>query len=106
VLFAGDFSKLRSKIAYFDSCRIGISNSFLESFSGAGTIYFVAPIVNNEAGNSSTKTMDLFFNHLIQGETPEVALFLTRKELWNFYDEEALAFRAWRAFPFRVYRLN
>jgi hypothetical protein len=103
---AADFSRLKPRLAYFDSCRLGVSRRFLDGFEEIGTRYFVAPILSNEAGNSSTKTMQLFFKHLRQGERPELALFHARKKLWDVYAGEEFAYRVWRAFPFRVYRLN
>lgn len=103
---AGDFSSIMPKLAYFDSCRLGVSSSFINMFTRVGSLYFVAPILSNEAGNSSTKTIELFFAYLRQGQRPELALFNTRKELWNIYGDEAFAYRVWRAFPFRIYRLN
>lgn len=103
---ATDFSTIKPRLAYFDSCRLGVSGGFLNAFLEVGSLYFVAPVLSNEAGNSSTKTMQLFFKHLQQGTRPELALFLTRKELWEIYRDDTFAYRVWRAFPFRVYRLN
>jgi hypothetical protein len=71
-----------------------------------GTKYFVAPILSNEAGNSSMMTIQVFFKHLLHSKRPEVALFHTRKVLWDAYRDDHFVYRAWRGFPFRVYRLN
>ncbi|MFM7640401.1 MAG: hypothetical protein ACKO45_02465 [Cyanobium sp.] len=103
---ADDFLMIKPKLAYFDSCRLGVSSRFLKAFTAIGSLYYVAPILSNEAGNSSTKTMQWFFKHLSQGARPEVALFLTRKKLWETYRDHTFARRVWRSFPFRVYRLN
>ena len=103
---ANDFSNIRPRLAYFDSCRLGISRQFLNTFKEIGTSYFIAPILSNEAGNSSTKTMITFFEHLYKGKPPEVALFYTRKQLWNTFLNDEYRYRVWRAYPFRLYRLN
>jgi hypothetical protein len=103
---ADDFLMIKPKLAYFDSCRLGVSSRFLKTFMSIGSLYFIAPILSNEAGNSSTKTMQFFFEHLGQGARPEIALFLARKKLWEAYHQDAFADRVWHAFPFRVYRLN
>jgi hypothetical protein len=103
---ATDFLTIKPRLVYFDSCRLGVSGRFLNAFTEIGSLYFVAPVLRNEAGNSSTKTMQLFFKHLQQGRRPEIALFNTRKELWDTYRDDRFASRVWRAFPFRVYRLN
>jgi hypothetical protein len=101
-----DFSSLRPRLIYLDSCNLGISESFLAEFRAMGTRYYLAPIFGNEAGQSSTQTMTRFFGHLMEGETPERALFLTRRELFELYKNNQAMTRLWRAFPFRVYRLN
>jgi hypothetical protein len=103
---ASDFETIKPKLVYFDSCQLGVSRSYLEGFTEMGSVYFVAPILSIEAGYSSTKTMQMFFEHLGQGQTPELAMFHTRKELWDTYGDEEFAYRVWRAYPFRVYRLN
>jgi hypothetical protein len=62
-----DFLTIKPRLAYFDSCRLGVSGRFLKAFLEIGSLYFVAPVLSNEAGNSSTKTMQSFFKHLQQG---------------------------------------
>lgn len=101
-----DLSSLRPRLIYLDSCRLGVSRAFLEHLRRTGTRYYLAPIIKNEAGESSTQTMQLFFQHLLSGQTPEQALFLTRQALWRLYASDDLRQRLWRTFPFRVYRLH
>lgn len=101
-----DFAALRPQLVYFDSCRLGVSREFVEAFREMGTQYYLAPIVSNEAGDSSTLTMKLFFQHLKAGKSPEIAMFLTRERLTQVYKGRNLAILYWKAFPFRVYRLN
>ncbi len=101
-----DFASLRPRLVYFDSCRLGVSRAFLSRFRVFGTRYFIAPILSNEAGESSTHTMRLFFEQMRDGETPEAAMFFTRKNLWERYARDHVVTRLWRASPFRVYRLN
>lgn len=101
-----DLSSLRPRLIYLDSCRLGASRAFLEQLRRSGTHYYLAPIIKNEAGESSTQTMQLFFQHFLSGQTPEQALFLTRRALWRLYASDDLRQRLWRAFPFRVYRLH
>lgn len=105
-LVPGDFRGLRPRLAYFDSCQLGVSERFLSAFRAMGTRYYLAPIISNEAGNSSTQTMKRFFRHLREGRTPEDALFRTRRELYELYGSDRTLIRLYRAFPFRVYRLN
>jgi hypothetical protein len=98
---------LSPKLVYLDSCQLGVSAQFIQSFRDRGTHFYVAPILSNEAGNSSTKTIAFFFDRLKAGDTPSKALFYTRKKLYEFYGEkEGFNKLLYRAFPFRVYSLN
>jgi len=98
---------LSPKLVYLDSCQLGVSAQFIQSFRDRGTQFYVAPILSNEAGNSSTKTIAFFFERLKAGDTPSKALFYTRKKLYEFYGEkEGFNKLLFRAFPFRVYSLN
>ena len=74
--------------------------------SAAGTVDFLAPILSNENRKSCSRTMLSFFDWIHKGSRPEVALFETRKQLWDFYGGDHYARRLWRAFPFRLYKLN
>lgn len=98
---------LSPKLVYLDSCQLGVSAQFIQSFRDRGTQFYVAPILSNEAGNSSTKTITFFFERLKAGDTPSRALFFTRKKLYEFYGEkDGFDMLLYRAFPFRVYSLN
>ena len=100
-------SHLSPKLVYLDSCQLGVSAQFVQSFRDRGIQFYVAPILSNEAGNSSTKTIAFFFERLKAGDTPSKALFYTRKKLYEFYGEkEGFNKLIFRAFPFRVYSLN
>jgi hypothetical protein len=100
-------SHLSPSLIYFDSCNLGVSAHFIQSFRDRGAQFYVAPILANEAGNSSTKTIAYFFERLKAGDTPSKALFYTRKKLYELYGEkEGFNMLLYRAFPFRVYSLN
>jgi hypothetical protein len=102
-----NLTHLSPKLVYLDSCQLGVSAQFIQSFRDRGTQFYVAPIFSNEAGNSSTKTIAFFFERLKAGDTPSKALFYTRKKLYEFYGEkEGFNKLLFRAFPFRVYSLN
>ena len=97
------------KLVYLDSCQLGLNLGFLHSLEKSGALYYLAPTLSNESGESSTRTIERFFGALLAGEPPANALFKARKSLYEHYtDEEGDDFRVamFRAFPFRVYRLN
>ena len=106
-LLSESFSHLSPELVYLDSCALGASASFIQGFRERGTRFYLAPIVSNEAGNSSTKTIAFFFERLRGGDTPSQALFYTRRKLYETYREkDGFAKLLFRAFPFRVYLLN
>jgi len=101
-------SPMKPRLVYLDSCTLGISHDFLNTLQKAGTIYYLGPILSNEDGNSSTITMNEFFKGLLKGEAPSRALFSARKILYNHFKTQNNDFNMlmYRAFTFRVYRLN
>ena len=102
-----NLSHINPHLVYFDSCNMGISAHFIQSFRERGTEFYVAPILSNEAGESSTKTIEYFFERLKAGDTPSRAMFYTRKKLFELYGEkQGYNKLLFRAFPFRVYSLN
>lgn len=104
--FASQLATVTPKIAYFDSCKIGVSLDFLSQFQSDGTIFFLGSVLSNEAGNSSTITMKEFFRYLNTGIRPVEALFLTRRLLFERFKDDDFSRRLWRAFAFRLYLLN
>jgi hypothetical protein len=105
-LHSASLVNLRPRLVYFDSCNLGISTSHLKMLQDNGTIYAVAPILSNEAGDSSTATIDIFFSGLAKGANPVSAMFFARSELYERYATDDVRTMLWRSFPFRVYRLN
>lgn len=101
-------ARMAPKLVYLDSCRLGLHRGFLETLHQSGTRYYLAPILNNESGESSTRTIERFFGALHDGESPSSALFLARKSLYEHYTSQGDDFDLVmiRAFPFRIYRLN
>jgi hypothetical protein len=102
----GSLTILRPKLVYFDSCNLGISAAHLRKLRDDGTAYAVAPILSNEAGDSSTATIEAFFSELANGVDPITALFLARSKLYERYASDDIRTMLWRSFPFRVYQLN
>lgn len=100
--------QMAPRLVYLDSCRLGLHRGFLEDLHRSGTRYYLAPILNNESGESSTKTIERFFGALHDGESPSSALYLARKSLYEHYTSKGDDFDLVmiRAFPFRIYRLN
>jgi hypothetical protein len=99
--------KLEAWVVYFDSCQQGVNMAYLDAFQEESDIqFYLAPIISNDAGDSSTKTMVWFFTAVLQHKQPILALFDTRKRLFEFYDKQQkldLVTTLNKAFPFRLY---
>ncbi len=99
--------KLEAWVVYFDSCQQGVNMTYLDAFQEESDIqFYLAPIISNDAGDSSTKTMVWFFTDLRQHLNPVRALFATRKRLFEFYNQEQklnIVTTLNKAFPFRLY---
>jgi len=94
-------------VAYFDSCQQGVNLDYLEAFQEESDVqFYLAPIISNDAGDSSTKTMIWFFEATLQHKDPIRALFETRQRLFTYYREKErlnLVVALNKAFAFRLY---
>lgn len=108
-LDADFLKKLNVDLTYFDSCQTGSAWDFVETFAKSQTsTYYVAPIISNDAGDSSTRTVTWFFEGLKGGKGPAVALLETKRKLYEFYvgkklDEITVLNKA---APFRLYEFD
>lgn len=101
---ASELRKSRHKLVYLDSCQIGMSKDLIEASRRAGGQFFLAPIISNEAGNSSTRTIRYFFGALREGQTPMRALFAARQKLYNDFNGRVSAEKLlYYSYPFRIY---
>ena len=102
-------SKLEAWIVYVDSCQQGVNMSYLQALQDDSDIqYYLAPIISNDAGDSSTKTMVGFFKGVVAHGNPIQALFDTRKRLFDLYTNEQKLKAVTvlnKAFPFRLYEM-
>ena len=97
---------LRPRLVYLDSCNLGLSLRYLRALQIAGVRYVLAPILSNEAGNSSTRTIEAFFRELALGNDPIAALHSAKRQLYTHYRSDDPRALLWRAFPFRIYQLH
>lgn len=105
-LTSDELAEIETALVYFDSCGMGANWDYLETFYDEGsTRYYLAPIISNDAGDSSTNTMIWFFSGVQQGQTPEVSLFETRRRLHAHYLKKKLdpVVVLNKSFPFRLY---
>lgn len=108
-LTSDELEEIDVSLVYFDSCNQGINTDFLEVFEEEGTTsYYLAPIISNDAGDSSTKTMIWFFEDLIENKDPIHSLFKTRKKLYEYYSKARLneIVKLNKSFPFRIYEFS
>lgn len=99
--------KLEAWVVYFDSCSQGANMDYVQAFQDESDVqYYLAPIVSNDAGDSSTRTMVWFFTGLREHLDPIRGLFETRKRLYDYYRNEEkldLITTLNKAFVFRLY---
>lgn len=99
--------KLEAWLVYFDACQQGVNQRYLDAFQEeSDTQFYLAPIISNDAGDSSTKTLLWFFTELLTHRQPIRALFATRQRLFAFYDQQQrldLVTTLNKSFPFRLY---
>jgi len=103
-LYPSTFSQKNLKLVYFDSCHLGKAKNFVDRFHSLEAQYYLGPIISNEAGNSSTKTILTFFNFL-EDNNPAVSLMKTKQALRKYSNNNILV-ELWFAAPFRIYKLN
>ncbi|MDW5415784.1 hypothetical protein R6242_04260 [Iodobacter sp. CM08] len=103
---ADALAKAKFKLLYLDSCQLGMSKPFIDAASRSGARHYLAPIISNESGHSSTLTIRYFFGDLNKGKTPMEALFHARKRLYqDFQSKASRTDQIFYAYPFRLYIL-
>jgi hypothetical protein len=93
-------------IVYFDSCQQGANMTYLQTFQDdSDAQYYLAPIISNDAGDSSTLTMTWFFKAVMEHGNPIQALSETRQRLFKHYQGKKLDIVTTlnKAFCFRLY---
>lgn len=103
-LYPSVFSQRNVKLIYFDSCHLGKGKNFVDRFHKLNAEYFIGPIISNEAGNSSTKTILTFFKYL-ENNDPLESLMKTKKDMIA-YSKNNILVELWYAAPFRLYKMN
>jgi hypothetical protein len=99
--------KLEAWVVYFDSCGQGSNIAYVQAFQDESDVqFYLAPIVSNDAGDSSTLTMIWFFTAVREYGDPIRALYETRQRLFTHYAQQKkldLVTSLNKAFVFRIY---
>lgn len=99
--------QMQAWIVYCDSCQQGINMDYLYAFQNDSDIqYYLAPIISNDAGDSSTRTMVWFYEGVMKHGDPIRSLFETRQRLYKYYkntEKLDLITTLNKAFAFRIY---
>lgn len=95
------------KLTYIDACDQGINWNYIEALAATPAInFYTGPIISNDSGESSTKTINWFFDHLKQTGDPVIAMWKTRMKLYNHYNKKIDAMDVInKSFIFRLYKL-
>ncbi|HUN24032.1 MAG TPA: hypothetical protein PK299_12960 [Anaerolineales bacterium] len=107
LLSAKVMEKVEAWVVYFDSCQQGANLAYVQALQEESDAqYYLAPIISNDAGDSSTKTMVWFFNGVKEHKDPIRGLYETRKRLFEYYHGQKrlnLVVSLNKAFAFRLF---
>jgi hypothetical protein len=95
------------KLVYIDGCQQGINWTYINALSETKeTNFYLGPLVSNDSGESSTKTINWFFSFLSKTHNPIISLWETRKRLYNHYNKKIKAMDVInKSFIFRIYKI-
>ena len=95
------------KLVYIDACDQGINWNYIEALAATAKInFYTGPIISNDSGESSTRTINWFFDYLKQSGDPVMAMWKTRIKLYNYYNKNIHAMDVInKSFIFRMYKL-
>lgn len=100
-----DLKHLGAQLIYLDSCQIGSAYNFIQTLRAYDNRFLIAPLFSNEAGDSSSATIQGFFSQLKLGHSPARAMYQVRRQLFERYRKsDGVNAAYWKAFPFRVYQ--
>lgn len=86
MLDANLVGELEAWIVYFDSCSQGVNMEYVQALQDESDVqFYLAPIVSNDAGDSSTRTMVWFFTDVLKHKDVIRGLYDTRKRLYDYY---------------------
>ena len=101
--------KLEAWVVYFDACQQGVNMAYLDALQEESDIqFYLAPIISNDAGDSSTRTMVWFFTAVQRHKNPIRGLAETRQRLFTYYHDQQkldLVTVLNKAFAFRLYEM-
>lgn len=101
------FYQNRFKLVYLDACQQGMNWAYLSSLSKAlETTFYLGPIVSNDSGESSTKTINWFFSEMKKSNNPVLAIWKARNLLYQHYSKKINQLDVInKALIFRIYRV-
>jgi hypothetical protein len=101
------FKENNPKIVYIDACQQGINWAYISALTQTPEVnFYLGPIISNDSGESSTKTINWFFDYLRQVYDPAIALWKTRKKLYNHYNKKINRMDVInKSFIFRIYKV-
>ena len=101
------FKENNTKIVYVDGCQQGINWTYIGALAETPEAnFYLGPIISNDSGESSTKTINWFFDYLKQVYNPGIALWKTRIKLYNHYNKKINRMDVInKSFIFRIYKV-
>lgn len=105
-MYPKDLQGAAFDLVYLDASQLGMSKAFIDAARRCGARHYLAPIISNEAGHSSTLMLRYFFGGARQGEAPMEALYRARKRIYQEFEGKVnRTEQIYYAYPFRLYLL-
>jgi hypothetical protein len=104
---ASFFKNNNSKLIYIDACQQGINWTYIGALAQTREAnFYLGPIISNDSGESSTKTINWFFDYLKSLYNPYIALWKTRIKLYKHYNKKINRMDVInKSFIFRIYKV-
>lgn len=101
------FKENNPKITYLDGCQQGINWAYIGALAQTPEPnFYLGPVISNDSGESSTKTINWFFDYLKQVYDPCIALWKARIKLYNHYNKKIRRMDVInKSFIFRIYKV-
>ena len=105
-MYPKDLQGAAFNLVYLDASQLAMSKAFIDAARRSGARHYLAPLITNETGHSSTLTLRYFFGDLNQGMAPIDALYRTRRQLYKEFEGRVnRTEQIYYAYPFRLYLL-
>jgi hypothetical protein len=101
------FKENNPAVVYIDGCQQGVNWTYISALAETDeSNFYLGPIVSNDSGESSTKTINWFFSYLRNTHNPIISIWKTRNRLYKHYNQKINKMDVInKSFIFRIYKV-